>query len=176
MQTVELLVKLKIPDVTALTTVGALRRRMGYAEVLKDLQRADYYRLHLQVDEPEQARNLAAELAEDTNLFVNPNKHTYELRFPEERSAPAPENGVWPVEVLITDAEGAQAPDIEQALQERLGYSEQVAGVEQGTLWIMKLAAPDLAAARQLAEQVTVTQARDKGLLANPHFQAWEIL
>lgn len=176
MQKIELLVKLKIPDVTALTAAAALRRRMGYAQVLKELTRADYYTLHLQTDSQQSALALAEELAESTNLFVNPNKHTYELRIPEEKTESAPEDSVWPVEVLVTDAEGAAAPDIEQALQERLGYAEQVAGVEQGTLWIMKLAAPDLAAARQIAQEITVTRARDEGLLSNPHFQAWQIL
>ena len=176
MQVIELLVTLKIPDVTALTAAGALRRRMGYAEALKDLRRMDYYLLHLAVEHPEQARALAAELAENTNLFVNPNKHAYELRFPEARAEPAAEDGVWSVELLVTDVEGSTASDIEQALQERLGYAQQVARVERGTLWIMKLAAPDLSAARRLADEIAVTRARDKGLLVNPHFQAWEIL
>ncbi len=176
MQVIELLVRLKIPDVTALTAVSALRRRMGYGDVLKELLRADYYALHLPADSQQSALDLARRLAEKTNLFVNPNKHAYELRIPAERAEPAPEDGVWPVEVLVTDAEGAEATDIEQALQERLGYADVVARVEQGTLWTMKLAASDLAAAEQIAEQITVTQARGQGLLVNPHFQAWQIL
>lgn len=176
MQVIELLVKLKIPDVTVLTAGGALRRRMGYGEVLKDLQRADYYALHLQVEGPDEARILATELAENTNLFVNPNKHSYELRCPGERGESAREDGVWPVEVLVTDVEGAQAHDIRRALHERLGYAEQVSGVEQGTLWTLKLAARTVATAHQIAEEMVVTRARDQGLLVNPHFQAWEIL
>ncbi len=176
MQVIELLVKLKIPDVTALTAASALRRRMGYAEVLHDLQRADYYALHLQVDSQQTALALAEELADKTNLFVNPNKHTYELRIAGQRGAPVPEDGVWPVEVLVTDAEGAEAEDIQQALHERLGYVEQVQSVAQGTLWIMKLSAPDAEAATQLAQQITITQARAEGLLINPHFQDWKIL
>ena len=80
MQTVELLVKLKIPDVTALTAAGALRRRMGFEGVLTSLARADYYRLELAVDTPEEALALARDLAENTNVFVNPNKHVYEAR------------------------------------------------------------------------------------------------
>ena len=42
MHQIELLVRLKIPDVTALTTINVLRRRMGYAEILDKLDRADY--------------------------------------------------------------------------------------------------------------------------------------
>ena len=128
------------------------------------------------VGEEQAALTLARELAEKTNLFVNPNKHTYELRLAGQKAELAPENGVWPVEVLVTDAEEAEARDIEQALHERLGYAEQVASVAQGVLWTMKLAAPDPGAAAQLAEQITVTQTRAEGLLVNPHFQAWQIL
>ena len=39
MQTIELLVSLKIPDVTALTAGSAIRRRLGYEEALKELKR-----------------------------------------------------------------------------------------------------------------------------------------
>ena len=49
MITVELVVRLKIPDVTALTAANAIRRRLGYADRLLELQRADYYRLELDV-------------------------------------------------------------------------------------------------------------------------------
>ena len=43
MQEIELLVTLKIPDVTALTAANTLRRRLGFAERLVGLSRADYY-------------------------------------------------------------------------------------------------------------------------------------
>ena len=47
MQTLELLVSLKIPDVTALTAASSIRRRLGYNEVLNELRRSDYYSLDL---------------------------------------------------------------------------------------------------------------------------------
>ena len=65
MQTVSILVRLKIPDVTALTAANALRRSMGYSQ-LRELKRADYYRLELAVDSPDEAVALAKELAEKT--------------------------------------------------------------------------------------------------------------
>ncbi len=79
MQTLELLVSLKIPDVTALTAASSIRRRLGYDEVLKELRRSDYYSLDLNTTDPQVANELAHELAEKTNLFVNPNKHSYEV-------------------------------------------------------------------------------------------------
>ncbi len=177
MQTIELLVNLKIPDVTALTAASAIRRRLGYEEALKELRRSDYYSLDLNVGKLDAARTLAQELAEKTNLFVNPNKHSYAICSPEEHNGgPASVDGLWRVEVLVTDAEGAQAPEIEQALTERLGYADQVAAVRQGILWTMLLAADSADEARSIAESITVTTARDEGLLVNPHFQAWEII
>ncbi|MFW6156334.1 MAG: phosphoribosylformylglycinamidine synthase subunit PurS, partial [Armatimonadota bacterium] len=85
MTTVELVVGLKIPDVTALTAGNAIRRRLGYEDVLSSLERADYYRIEIDVDDREKAEAIAREIAEDTNLFVNPNKHTYHIQFPEDR-------------------------------------------------------------------------------------------
>jgi len=177
MQTVELLVSLKIPDVTALTAASSIRRRLGYAEALKELRRSDYYSLDLNTTDPQAANELAHELAEKTNLFVNPNKHSYEVRSPQDRGGgPTPTDGLWRVEVLVTDAEGAQADDIQQALTHRLGYSEQVIAVRRGILWTLLLAADNAEQAREIAEQITVTTARDQGVLVNPHFQAWEII
>ena len=176
MQTIELLVSLKIPDVTALTAVSAIRRRLGFEDVVKELRRSDYYSLDLDVAGADAARELATELAEKTNLFVNPNKHEYEIRLPETRQdQPPQQDGLWRVEVLVTDIEGAEAPEIERALTERLGYGGQVAAVRQGILWTLLLAAASAVEARSTAESITVTKSRDQGLLVNPHFQAWEI-
>jgi hypothetical protein len=167
---VELLVRLKIPDVTALTAANSLRRRMGYADVLERLQRADYYRLGLNAATVEEALALAKELAEDTNLFVNPNKHVYELRLPEAAgeptAAPAQE-----VEVLVTDPNDGSAQGALSALQGRLGYGDRVASLTKGVLWLMDLRAPDHESAKALAREMAVTERIDRGLLVNPHFQ-----
>ncbi len=176
MQTVELLVTLKTPDVTALTAGGTLRRRMGYAETLKALTRTDYYRLTLNVDDEAGALELATELAEHTNLFVNPNKHAYQVRIPGQDANPRQEDGLWAAEVLITDAEGASAPGMVDALQGRLGYGDAVAAVNKGILWTLKLDCQSADQAKRLAEEIVVTHSREQGLLMNPHFQAWEIL
>ncbi len=168
---VELLVRLKIPDVTALTAANSLRRRMGYAERLAALRRADYYRLGLYVESAEEAKALAAELAERTNLFVNPNKHVYELRLPDEARAGGSREGVYPVEVLVTDPNDGSAQGALSALRGRLGYGEKVVSLVKGVLWVLSLRAEDLADARAMAEEIAVTRRIDRGLLVNPHFQ-----
>ncbi|MBM3498153.1 MAG: phosphoribosylformylglycinamidine synthase subunit PurS [Armatimonadetes bacterium] len=167
---VELLVRLKIPDVTALTAANSLRRRMGYADSLERLRRADYYRLGLNAGTSEEALALARELAENTNLFVNPNKHAYQVRLPDA-AAPASAGPVHEVEVLITDPNDGSAQGALAALRGRLGFGNQVASLTKGVLWLMDLRAADHGAAKQLAEQIAVTRRIDEGLLMNPHFQ-----
>lgn len=174
MEAVELLVRLKIPDVTALTAANALRRRMGYEAVLADLRRADYHRLELNVSGPQEAIRLAHELAEGTNLFVNPNKHVYEATPATREPLTTPEG--WPVvRVLVTDPEDGSAQGVLAALQGRLGYGKRVAGLLRGTLWSLTLRCPDRQQALDIAQDIAITRSRDRGLLSNPHFQECEI-
>ena len=171
MQTVAILVRLKIPDVTALTASNALRRSMGYSQ-LKELGRADYYRLELAADTQEQAIALARELAEKTNLFVNPNKHVYEVWTSREEKAPA--QGKL-AHVLVTAPNDGSAQGMLAALQGRLGYGDRVTGLTKGLLWTMVLDTEDEAEAKRLASEMAETRSLDKGLLVNPHFQEFEV-
>lgn len=171
MESVELLVRLKIPDVTALTAANALRRSLGYAQ-LRELRRADYYRLDLQVETVAEAVALAGELAEKTNLFVNPNKHVYEVVTDAAEAAPA---AGQVVRVLVTDPHDGSAEGMLSALQGRLGYGDRVAGLTKGLLWTMVLDVADAAEARRLAAEMAETTSLEKGLLVNPHFQEFEL-
>ncbi len=182
---VELLVRLRIPDVVALTARNALQRRMGYADTLADLQRADYWKLTLNVASPEDALALATDLAENTNLFVNPNKHSYtvavvprELRAAAATTAhrsSAPSSGPFEVRVLITSPDDAGGQQACQALQGRLGYGDKVADVRKGTLWTLFISTAHAEQARCIAEEMTITRRIDRGLLLNPHYQECEI-
>jgi phosphoribosylformylglycinamidine (FGAM) synthase PurS component len=175
METVELLVKLKIPDVTALTAAGALRRRMGYGRTLRGLRRADYYRLSLDVPDAEAARALAEELAERTNVFVNPNKHVYEVQTAGCAGEVAG-GGHQVVQVLVTDPADGSAEGALGALQGRLGYGGTVCGLVRGVLWTLELECPDRGEAERLAREIAVTRRRDAGLLMNPHSQECTLL
>ena len=171
---VELVVGLKIPDVTALTAANAIRRRLGYGEALESLERADYYRIEIDVDERDLAEKLAREMAEQTNLFVNPNKHMYDVRFPEDRGENAQADGAWVVNVLVTSPDDSSGDGIASALTGRLGY-DQVEGVDTGVLWTLHIRAESEAEAREIAEKITVTRSQSEGLLMNPHFQEYEV-
>lgn len=172
---VELLVRLKIPDVTALTAANSLRRRMGYGDALVQLRRADYYRIGLNVGSAEEGRVLATELAEETNLFVNPNKHVYELREPGTASEESGGNGTHEVEVLVTDPRDGSAQGALTALHGRLGYGDRVSSLVKGVLWVLCLRADSREAAKTMAEEIALTKRIDQGLLVNPHFQECSI-
>lgn len=171
MHDVALLVRLKIADVTALTAANALRRSLGYTQ-LKSLTRADYYRLALKTETPEAALELARELAEKTNLFVNPNKHVYELHRQLD-AGDAPEGHI--ARVLVTDPHDGSAEGMLAALQGRLGYGDKVAGLIKGLLWTMHLDCATAEEARLLAREMAETKSLEQGLLVNPHFQDFEV-
>ncbi len=167
---IELVVSLKIPDVVAVTARQTLRRRLGHDELV-DLTRADWWRLSLNVADEAAALALGRELAEATNLFVNPNKHRYEVGL--TTPLPEPRDGVTAVAVLTGFRDDATASLAAQALHGRLGYGDRVAAVELGTLWVFQLAVDDTERARELAEAMTVTRSRTAGLLVNPHSMWW---
>lgn len=175
MHKVELLVTLKIPDVTALTAANSIRRRLGYAERLLALKRADYYRLELETETEQAAVDLVTDLAQRTNHFVNPNKHAFTVRTAQQRLTPPSTDGAFEVEVLITDAEGDRAPDLEQALANDRIAQGRVKAVHVGVLWSLTLRADSPQEALELARDIAITRARDQGLLANPHFQSVQI-
>jgi phosphoribosylformylglycinamidine (FGAM) synthase PurS component len=172
---VELLVSLKIPDVTALTAAGSLRRRLGFAQRLADLRRADYYRLEVDAETEKSALALITQLAQRTNHFVNPNKHMFTTRIAAPRLNPPKKKGGYEVEVVVTDAEGDRAGDLEQALASDPLAEGKIKAVHAGVLWTLTLKTDTAAEAIEAARDITVTRARDQGLLANPHFQAVRI-
>ncbi len=181
MYDIELFVRLKIPDVVAVTAQTTLQRRMGYAETLRRLKREDFWKITVDAASREEAERLAVELAEKTSLFVNPNKHTYTYQVVESGAhdtdkTPSPRDGTWSVRVLVTVDDDAEASLTLDALRNRLGYGHVVRNVERGTLWTLEIAADSAEAARRVAEEITVTRRVDAGLLVNPHFQEYVIL
>jgi len=181
MYDIELFVRLKIPDVVAITARTTLQRRMGYGQTLRALRREDFWKITADVPSREDAERLAVELAEKTSVFVNPNKDAYTLDVLEPGAhetgkAPTERDGAWDVRVLVTADDDAEASLTLDALQNRLGYGETIRNVERGTLWTLTLQARKQADARQLAEEITLTRRVDQGLLVNPHFQGYQVL
>ena len=127
--------------VTALTAANAIRRRLGYADTLAELRRADYYCLDLDVDDPDAALEMVRDMAERTNLFVNPNKHAFTVRLLDERGRAVEDDGTHTVNVLVTDPADASPAGILKSLQEMAAYGDKVQSVRRGVLWTMRLVA-----------------------------------
>ena len=171
---VELTVSLKIPDVTALTARHTLQGAMGYGAELAELTRADWWRIDVEAADEAAALALGGELAEQTNVFVNPNKHVFRVSTHAHTREPRP--GLLPVGILTGFRDDAKAAMALAALQGRLGYGDRVRGLELGTLWTFWLRTTDAAEAHRLAERMTLTTDRHSGLLVNPHSMWWRAL
>ena len=174
MQQVALLVRLKIPDVTALTARNALKRRMGYDRALSDLRREDYYEFEIDAETPDAARELVGRLAEETNFFVNPNKHAFSLLSPGD--APPTGDGTHVLRYLVTDVGDKWGEGMAATLRARGGEAERVEGLSRGVLWTMELDADSPDDARRVAEEIAITRRIDEGLLLNPHYQEGRII
>jgi phosphoribosylformylglycinamidine (FGAM) synthase PurS component len=173
MYQVELLVSLKIPDVTALTAANTLRRRLGYEGILVKLSRADCYLFDLVAESQAQACQTVRHIAEHTNLFVNPNKHVFEIRPWQPRSTLPKRDDVYEVACLVRSLDYDPGSTLVDSLR-RMGY-DAVHALKTGTLWTLHLRVDSEAAARQIAEDIAVTQSRSRGLLVNPHYQTSEV-
>ena len=171
MYKVELLVKLKIPDVTALTAANTLRRRLGYADILERLDRADYYLFEVEAESEEQACAIVREIAERTTLFVNPNKHSFQVHLQAERQEIPRTNDAYEVRCLVRELDYDAALDILGQLS-HTQWGEKIRGLQTGTLWILHLRASTAEAAKKVAEEIAVTRSRGQGLLVNPHYQS----
>jgi phosphoribosylformylglycinamidine (FGAM) synthase PurS component len=174
MYQVELLVRLKIPDVTALTASNSLRRRMGYGQTLAELKRADYYLFEVEAASADGAVATVRNIAERTILFVNPNKHAFDVLLKGEQPESKTEAGTFDVAVLVRDVDGDKGPGLCNALA-KMGYGDAVRSVQAQTMWAMKIHAKNAEAARKIAEEIAVTHNRKQGLLVNPHYQEYSI-
>lgn len=167
---IELLVRLKIPDVTALTAANALRRRLGYADKLLDLKRADHYLFTIEAPSIEEAEAFVRQLAQRTTLFVNPNKHVFETRPASGQSTVSEPVGTYEVRCLVRDADYDPGAAILEALR-KMGFGDRVTRLAAGTLWTLKVRAASCEEALEMAREMAFTKSRNRGLLANPHYQ-----
>lgn len=167
---IELLVRLKIPDVTALTAANALRRRLGYADRLVDLKRADHYLFSVEASSAEEAEAFVCQLAQKTTLFVNPNKHVFETRPVSGEQGVTGREETYEVRCLVRDADYDPGAPLLEALR-KMGFGDRVTGLEAGTLWTLKVKAASCEEALEMAREMAVTKSRNHGLFANPHYQ-----
>jgi len=168
-----LTVALKSADPVALTAAHALTHRLGYAKALAELRRMELWRLRVEAHGIADALALAGSWITRSNRFVNPNKHIYELA--AHGGDPAGSSGgrganrvAWVVARSEPDLDGEAAVRL---IHERF-HGRELQEARHAVAWMLRFApAVDPAEVPRLAQGMAIARARDRGLLANPHFQ-----
>ncbi|HPO07545.1 MAG TPA: hypothetical protein PLZ55_02670 [bacterium] len=168
--TVTMLVSLKIFDNVAATALYALKDRLGYRQI-RSLERSDYWRLSLPDLDEKTAVDAIEQIVSRTALFVNPNKHRWEIAANADLIEMVQKSaGGTAAAILVEDEADSRAAGVRDAL---LAGGNCGSGIEvsHGTLWVLRLGDLPVTEARSLAEEVAVTRARHQGLFSNPHYQ-----
>lgn len=173
MTDVLLATRLKVADPTALTARATLRDRLGLAGVLAGLSREELFLFDVAL-EPEPAAALVDDLCRRTNLFLNPNKHTYRLATWSDATSP-PESAatvppVEPTAWLLVSMPG-EGRDRLDAVHRHVG-APAVRRIARATLWRadgVDGARP--AAVVEALRSAAVVESRGAGFLVHPAFQ-----
>jgi hypothetical protein len=166
-----LTVALRGADPVALTAEHALTHRLGYSGVLAEILRRDVWWIELESSGVAEALALAGSWVTRSNVFVNPNKHVYELTASSgsERAARAAGRTAWVVAWSEPDIEGEAAARLIRA---RFGGAE-LCQVRKALVWMLRFGAGvEPSEVEPLAEEIAVSRSRLGGLLTNPHIQS----
>ena len=152
---------LKVPDPTALTARDTLQRLLGFAGVLRNVERSEVFAFRWEDAVP--ARAMLDRLARDTNLLQNPNKHFFEIAVGSESLRPR--GNVW-----VLTHEAGNGAEMGSVLSRRRLVEGEPPEVARGVLW--ELTGPDdRGTLSRMAAEIAETRGRRAGLLANPHLE-----
>jgi hypothetical protein len=167
-------VELRGLDPSALTAQHALVHRLGYGPALTETRRVDLWRLAVEAAGIPDALAIAGSWITRSNLFVNPNKHVYEL------AAARGTNGAggagrgkgrvaWVVATSDPDLEGEAAVE----LIHRRFQGLELRAARRAVAWKLHFGAQvETGKVLELASDMAVARSRMHGLLTNPHFQS----
>src|SRR3989338_9017907 len=79
MKTIEMIVGLKVPDTTAITTLQTLQK-LGFSKI-KDVKKEDYYKFFIEGSENKFRENISK-----VDVLVNANKHLYSFEVKKDES------------------------------------------------------------------------------------------
>jgi phosphoribosylformylglycinamidine synthase len=172
-QVLFLTVALRGADPTALTATYAVRHRLGLGSEIAALERLQLWRFDVAAPSVAEALDRARGWVTQSQLFVNPNQHVYRLEGAGEATRPAVVDGVWIAVGDRPDQEGVAATRL---VRERLGGTALVEA-RRAVVWQLRFApGVDTARRRACAAEVAVARTRQRGLLANPHYQAAHVV
>jgi hypothetical protein len=157
--------RLKVSDPTARTALATLRDRLGLADRVATLVREELFLFEV-APPVAGGKELVDNLARETNLFLNPNKHAWKVTTGDEPIAPAAGITAW---LLVwTPGDGAA---LETSVHRHLGLAA-VTSIRRGWLWKFG-AAPGVDAAR-LAEAARAAAFGDGGHHGFLVHEAWQ--
>lgn len=197
--TVLLTVTLRITDNEARSALEALQEKMGLKTSVRDLARDELWEIGVEAGSADEALASVEGIVRATNIFANPNKHSFTLDVrreggaggsgggtdrpggagPERACGSAGDAGLSADEfaILVSDREGAEGQSVAAAVR-RAGF-EGVVSVRRWTRWRVRLtgdAVPGDPALTALVERIAVARGRHDGLLSNPHSQTSTVL
>lgn len=149
-KTVEMVVGLKVPDNTAITTLQTLQK-IGFNKI-KDVKREDYYKFLIEGD----AEGYKAKICK-VDILVNANKHYHIFSIKKDSS----------MKILVKNIND-DGSGLLSTLKIRLGFKN-IKKVEKAVLWSLSIDA-DEKQAKKVAEKAA------KELLVNENYQEYELI
>lgn len=168
--------ELKTRDAVAATAAYTLMHEMDYGRFLKAVGRKDYWRITLADDDDTDPMGFMEFLARSTRVFVNPNKHRWDVRTPGDLASDGAGENLYRVNAVVRSRDDRHGDAALGTLINLYETGSRVVSVESGVLWELTLAAESLHDARDRALRIVETRHRREGLLANLHYETVEIL
>ena len=166
-ETLALLVRHRVEDLAARTAEETIRGRIEGGEHLERLGREELWEFTFRAGSGCEKR--IRKLTEESNLFVNPNKHHH--RFTADVLS-GREGGGYLLRVHNRDdLDGDVAFDTLVNQYDCEGLER----VRFGTVWVIHVSAVKGERAAALTERFAVTRGPRDGLLVNPHYQDWTL-
>ncbi len=162
-------VVLKVAGNEASSALEALQEKMNLRDRVAGLAREELWEMDVAGETPSDAEETVRKLVVTTNLFANPNKHTYSAVAPRAGRRRARDDEVV---VLVTDRESTEGESVLSAIR-RIGVDD-VVELRKWVLWRVRLMEPPARGNPELIElirRIGVASGRRDGLLSNPHSQ-----
>lgn len=170
---INVFVKLRVPDLWASTAKKTIVRSLGYT-CLADIAREDIWHFCIEEKSKKDAEKYVEDITKNSNLFVNPNKHSYRIQSNGLQLAEAQEENTFIIPVVVYWFDNTSSVLIYKTLKYRLQYKN-VQGLKGGVLWWLKINTTSRENARKIAKDIIVCKTRKTGLLVNPHVNYYKM-
>jgi len=170
---------LKTRDAVEATANHTLRMDLAYDDVLAGIYRKDYWEIHLADNvgsDMESSREdaemaLLIRMADDTRVFVNPNKHVYKVVPLDVIKSEKVSDHVYRIPVSIRNIDGKKGKQAYGTLASMYGMGDSIRMIHGGVIWVLEIRAENIDSAKEIAMKIVTTTHRRSGLLANPHYE-----